>query len=251
MSIGRRVLPWAAGILLGSAATAIVVWSVLRPAPQAPLTPQRFPITIPSNTRYVGEAGGLPAISPDGTRLVYPAVENGKRLLYMRNLDQLEAQPIRGTDDAYNPFFSPDGEWIGFFTAGGTGAGKLKRIAVRGGPPLTLADSSIPAGVWNTDDTIVFVRSEGQSWSLNSIPSAGGGVKKLTTIAVDRQEVKHAWPEPLPGGRNILFTVTTSSSFDQAHIVMSPTPDNIAPSSSRAIGRYVPTGHIVYIWLGI
>jgi len=250
--VGRRALPWAAGILLGSAVTAIVAWSVLRPAPQAPHAPQRFPITIPSNTRYVGETGGLPAISPDGMRLVYPAVENGKRLLYMRHLDQLEAQPIRGTDDAYNPFFSPDGEWIGFFTAGGSAGGKLKKIAVRGGPPLTLADSSIPAGVWNTDDTIVFVRSEGQTWSLNSIPSAGGVVKKLTTTAVDRQEVRHAWPEPLPGGRNILFTVTTSGSFDQAHIavVSLDTGQHRTVVEQGYQARYVPTGHIVYMLAG-
>ncbi len=252
-SAARRALPWMAGIVLGSAITAIIAWS-MRPSASAVVHPvQRFPITIPASIRYVGEAGGRLAISPDGARLVFPGIDAGKRLLYTRNLDQLEAQPIRGTDDAYNPFFSPDGEWIGFFTAAGTPGGKLKKIAVRGGPPLTLADTSVPTGVWTADDTIVFTRGGGASWELFRVPAAGGSAARLTKPDADQKEVRHAWPEELPGGRHLLFSVTTGApSFDQSHIAVL----SLDTGKYRTVveqghqAHYLASGHIVYALAG-
>jgi hypothetical protein len=105
----------AATAIIASLATGVAVWSISRPAPSAPARTQRFTISVPASAPYAGVAGGELAISPDGTRLVYAATTGDKRLLYIRALDELDARPLPGTDDANAPFFSPDGEWVGFF----------------------------------------------------------------------------------------------------------------------------------------
>jgi eukaryotic-like serine/threonine-protein kinase len=243
----RRALPWIAGLVAGGALTATVAF-VARPRPAA-LPVQRLSLVMPATTPYVGQVGGELAISPDGTRLVYPAVQGGVRLLYMRRLDQLDAQPIRGTDDGFNPFFSPDGEWIGFFSAGGSVNGKLKKVAVRGGPALTLGDTSVPTGGWLSDDSILFTRSDGQVWSLYRVPAAGGGATKFATPATDQKEQRFGWPEPLPDGKNILLSVTMGApGFDQSRVVVM----SLETGKHRTVveqgyhARYVSSGHIVY-----
>ena len=97
-------------------------------------------------------------MSPDGTQLAFVAQPHGGGAprLYVRRLDQLTATPLAGTDGAAGPFFSPDGQWLGFF-----GGGKLKKIAVTGGAPVTLADApTARGGSWAEDGTIVFTPSE-------------------------------------------------------------------------------------------
>ena len=244
----RRVLP-AAAVVVASVVTGASVWMATRPTPANVLPVQRYPITLPAATPYVGEVGGEIAISPDGRRLVYPALDAGKRMLFMRTLDQLEAQPIRGTEDAYNPFFSPDGEWIGFFTAGGSPTGKLKKIAVRGGPPLALADTSIPTGAWLADDTIVFARTDGQPWSLYRIPAAGGAASKLASPDTAQKELRVGWPEILPGGKDILISISLAANgFDESRIAIL----SIATGKYQTVieqgyhARYVSSGHIIY-----
>src|SRR5262249_11826700 len=147
---------------------------------------QRLTMTLPDHAAYSNVAGtGGIAISPDGTHIAYPAVENGKRLLYLRSVDQLEARPIPGTDYAGNPFFSYDSEWIGFFTSGETPqANKLKKVAVRGGPPVSICDAPTQffgGGSWSPDDIIVFAtgRDGSSSMSLFQVPGAGGTPKPL------------------------------------------------------------------------
>jgi serine/threonine-protein kinase len=231
---------------LASVITGAGVWSLTRSTPAPPAPVQRFPITIPASAPYIGEAGGEIVISPDGTRLVYPAFEGGKRVLYMRNLDQLEAQPLRGTDDAISPFFSPDGEWVGFFTAPGTPAGKLKKVPAGGGPPITIADADIPTGTWAAGNTIVFTRSPGGPiWRLWKVPAAGGTAAALTTVDLRVKELKHSWPDALPDGKNVLFTVTTGPFFNESHVAVL----SLATGAYRTVidegyhARYVPSGH--------
>ena len=254
-SLSRRALPWVGGTVVGAAAAAAVVWTLSRPAPVSLRPVQRFVIDFPASGPHVGDGGGGGnlAISPDGTRLVFMGIEAGRRLLFMRNLDQIDVQPIRGTDDANNPFFSPDGEWIGFFTAPGTPGGKLKKVAVRGGPPLTIADANIPTGTWARDDSIVFTRGTGANWSLFRVPAAGGGPMKLTTPNADQKEVRHGWPDVLPDGQHVLFSISPSPrDFDQASIAVL----SLATGEYRTVvpqgynARYVSTGHLVYALAG-
>jgi Tol biopolymer transport system component len=247
-SLARRALPWIAGAAVGSALTALITWAIDRPAPAALRPAQRLPIAMPATLRHAAEFGGQLAISPDATRLVFPALEGNERHLYLRHLDRLEAQPIPGTDSAGNPFFSPDGEWIAFFTPPGP-AGKLKKVAVQGGPPVTISDANVAiTGAWSDDGMIIFTRSEGVIWSLYRVPSAGGTATKLTT-PVPQQEFKHAFPDVLPGGRNVLFSVSTSrNAFDRSHIALL----SLETGRYRTVieqgynARYIPSGHIVY-----
>ena len=97
--------------------------------------------------------GAHVALSSDGTRLAYAAQVDGSTRLYLRDLDQLEAQALPGTEGAVHPFFSPDGEWIAFYSD--ETDHKLKKISVRGGLPQTLADApNAPGGSWRSTDTI-------------------------------------------------------------------------------------------------
>jgi Tol biopolymer transport system component len=242
-SIGRRALPWVAGAV-ACALTALITWTIVRPAPTALRPAQRFPITLPATIQITG---GQPAISPDGTRIVFSALEGGKRQLYIRTLDQLEAQPIRGTEGGQNPFFSPDGEWIAFFT-GPARASMLKKVPGRGGPPLSITDAiGANSGTWTPDGTIVFSRSS----ALYSIPSGGGTATKLTT-PVPPKELRHAWPSVLPGGRHVLFSVAAPPDFEQSHVALL----SLETGQYRTVieqgynARYVASGHIVYALAG-
>jgi serine/threonine-protein kinase len=245
----RKALPVAA-VIVASALTGLAVWSFMRPAPAPPLPVQRYPLTLPASTAYVGEAGGGLAVSPDGTRIVYAAFAAGKRLLHLRSLDQLDALPIRGTDDAYNPFFSPDGEWIGFFTSP---EGRLKKVAVKGGTPVTLSETGVPTGAWLADGTIAFTRQDVPGWALMRVPAAGGAATKLSTPDPANQEVRHAFPEPLPGGHDILFSISVgSTSFNNARVAVL----SLGTGTYRTVieqgyhARYSPSGHLVYMLSG-
>ena len=107
-----------------------------RPAPR-PVSPQRLTLTLPSSAPLVVPSlNPSLALSPDGNRLVYVAASGGGLQLYMRALDQPAPAPIAGTEGGIGPFFSPDGQWIGFFAGG-----KLKKTLLAGGAPITLCDA--------------------------------------------------------------------------------------------------------------
>jgi serine/threonine-protein kinase len=252
-----RPIAWIAALVGASAVTAAAVWMLTRPAPAATLNVQRLTITQPEAAPYLSpRGGGGIAISPDGTRIVYPAIENGKRLLYMRNLDQLESRPIPGTENAGNPFFSYDGEWVAFFAydPANLGSNKLKKVAVRGGPPLTICDAPIPpGGTWGADDMIVFgTGHDGNSViPLFQVPAAGGTPKPILTPDPKKNERRFGWPDILPGGKAVLFSSTASAvlAFDEGHISVL----SLASGTVRTIieqgyhARYLASGHIVYM----
>ena len=115
----------------------------------------RSVMTLPPNEPLVVRSSPMLALSPDGAHLVYAAGRSGSRQLYLRAMDSLEGEPIPGTEGASTPFFSPDGDWVGFFAEG-----KLKKVSISGGAPLTLCDARNPSGAsWGTNDTIVFAPS--------------------------------------------------------------------------------------------
>src|SRR5207253_4202899 len=115
----------------------------------------RFAMSLPPGHRLFTNRPEL-AISPDGTRLVYAAGQVvGSLQLYLRAMDGLEARAIPGTEGAYYPFFSPDGQWIGF-----SAGGKLKKVSLSGGPPVSLVDVLVGGGAfgasWGSQGTIAF-----------------------------------------------------------------------------------------------
>ena len=234
----------------------LTVWLVTRPGPPPPAPVQRLSIELSSTAPYLGAVSAATlALSPNGAHLAYVAEGEEGRQLYLRSLDQLETRPVPGTEGAYTPFFSPDGEWIAFFTASGTPQGQLKRVSIRGGPPLTLSDAFVPSGAWGRDDTIVFthVTEEAPGWSLYQVQAAGGAAQRLTT---PEEGENHGWPEILPGGRAVLYSVgagpVTAPGIDAGRLEML----SLETGESRTLieqgygARYVPTGHLIYVLQG-
>ena len=144
-----------AGALAFGLALVLMLWAPWRNVP--PPAPLRLSAELGADASLASfdvQFGDATTLSPDGAVVAFVAQkgDEGRPQLYVRRLDQLQATPLSGTDDAVSPFFSPDGQWIGFFADG-----KLKKISVTGGAAVTLADApSARGGAWSEDDTIVF-----------------------------------------------------------------------------------------------
>ena len=235
--VWRRAIPFAATALAAATIAAAVVWS-LRPVPAASIA--RFSHVLPDGQGLTRLGRHNIAVSPDGQNIVYVA----NRQLYLRGLGDVEARPIAGTNlDVTTPFFSPDGQWIGFYAV--TEA-KLKKIALTGGASVTIADVANPFGAsWERDGQILV----GQGAQGIVRVSENGGTPE-TVIKVDATEVAHG-PQMLPDGEHVLFTVATGSGgtrWDEAQIVV----QSLQSGERRVLlnggsdARYVPTGHLVY-----
>ncbi|HUP41492.1 MAG TPA: protein kinase [Vicinamibacterales bacterium] len=228
--------------------------SVLRPSRAVPRPAQRFSITIPPSATLPADSPGELALSSDGSRLAYVGTENGLRQLYTRALDQLDATPVRGAEGAYDPFFAPDGEWIGFFSEPGPVSGKLKKIAVRGGPAIGVADAWSPTGGWWGDDGYIYFGTSNSRISQGAVVvrrvSAAGGQPSAVTKIDGTTESRHGWPQLLAGGKAVLFSVRgTSGLYDAGHISVfsSATGEIRTIINSGFHARYVESGHIAYM----
>ena len=138
-------------------------------------------------------------ISPDGRRIAFSADVNGRTMLWVRDLDSLDAKLLPGTETAAFPFWSPDSRSIGFFTPF-----KLKVIHAAGGPCRDIADVVLGrGGAWNRDGIIVFCpRPVG---ALYQIPAAGGTPQAVTSLDAARAEISHGFPQFLADGRRFLY----------------------------------------------
>jgi eukaryotic-like serine/threonine-protein kinase len=154
----RTLRRWALGAglacLMIAAIAGFAVWN-LKPTPPKPVT--RMVITLPPGDRLVGPDQPALALSPDGSHLAYAATRGSTQQLYLRSMDSLESRPISGTEGAYAPFFSPDGQWLGFMAAG-----DLKKVSVNGGAAVTLGGINSPRGAsWGNEGTIIFTPGAG------------------------------------------------------------------------------------------
>jgi serine/threonine-protein kinase len=225
------------GLLLGAIATR--AWLVRAPAAPGPVT--RLTISLGSSGQFSTTGRHLLALSPDGTRLVYAA--NGQ--LYLRRLNALEAVPIRGTSGVgagggagRGPFFSPDGKWLGFWQDG-----QLKKVLADGGTPVPICQADNPFGAtWAADNTILY--GEG-ALGIYRV-SAEGGTPAL--VVRDPGGLAHG-PQPLPGGRAVLFTLRRASdAWDDSAIVVQSLDTGQRQVLFRGTdARYVETGHILYV----
>jgi serine/threonine-protein kinase len=182
------------------------------------------------------------AISPDGTRLVFPIGDRGASRLAVRLLGQPNATPLAGTEGGYDPFFSPDGEWVAF----GAADRKLKKISIHGGPPTTLCDAAaIRGGAWGDDGFIVAAFSS--SAELSRVPENGGSPQPLTRL--ENGEVTHRWPQILPGSKVVMFSASNHySNWEDAHVEVLSLKTGQRKTVVRGgfYGRYLPSGHLVY-----
>jgi serine/threonine protein kinase/Tol biopolymer transport system component len=227
----RQPLPWAAAALLAIIGP-IVGWHLRRP-PTPSVT--RFAISVPPSHRLASVAAGPVALSPDGTRLAYSAEGAGKTQLFLRALDQLEARPLPGTEGGRAPFFSPDGNWVGFFAGDGT----LQKVSVKGGTLVTicepLAVEDQPGASWGADDTVVFSPG-GPSMGLWRVSAAGGTPEELGP---------GRWPQVLPDGKSVLSTIWDEDGLRPAVLSLESGESRML-DRGRAGARYVPSGHLVY-----
>jgi serine/threonine-protein kinase len=190
--------------------------------------------------------GATAVLSSDGTRIAYVS----QHKLFTRRLDQPTAVELAGTDGAYAPFFSPDGERLAFFTPG-----KLKNVAVAGGAVVELADAgriSVGGSTWGDDGSII--AALGGRTGLRRIPHAEG----MSTRVTEREgESSHRWPQMLPGSRVVVFTSAPSpTTLDGSTIEAISLADTRRKALVRGtFGRYLPAstgpGHLLYVSKGV
>lgn len=193
----QRAMPWA---LAGLAATAAIAgwWKASTPAEER--SPVRFVLNFEGAERAAVVVGGSPfAMSPDGKVLAWAGASGtgATTRLYVRLLSDLRAREIPGTEGAAQPFFSPDGKWIGYYKDP-----ELRKVPVEGGPSVMLAKLSVVQGVsWGTSDQII-VSTENR---LASVPAQGGSLRPLeSTDSIFREHRR--WPLALSDGKTVLYT---------------------------------------------
>jgi len=215
MQPGRtRLIPWVAAALFAVVAGAVSFLHFRETPPE--IHPVNTTLLPPENGEFEISTApyAIPAISPDGTRVVYGArLKDGKQQLWLRRLDSPTAQPLPGTEGAATPFWSPDSRWIGFGQEL-----KLKKIDTQGGPPVVVTElaAALRGGTWNADGVILFgVNFPGPIMRV----AASGGLAKPATYIDPSQKDKSLsqgvelggnprQPWFLPDGRHFLYVDT-------------------------------------------
>jgi serine/threonine-protein kinase len=236
----RRVALMGMTAVLTAAIAGAAVWYATHPLPLS-VTRTVVPTSGTAALSVQGTFWDL-AIAPDGSRIVY----QGTGKLLVRALDRLETVELDGLGSPSAPFFSPDGQWIGFFD----GFVQIKKVAVSGGPsvPVTVtADGSGTRGAtWGEDGTIVYATSA-LGTGLHRVSAAGG---EPTILTVPDNSTDHYWPEFLPGGQAVLFTIIPSGGalLDNAQIAVLDLRTNTQTVLVRGgyHARYVRSGHLVF-----
>jgi serine/threonine protein kinase/Tol biopolymer transport system component len=207
-------------------------------APESP--PVRFTISPPDKTVF--SAFDIPAVSPDGRRIVFlTAPATGRETLWMRSLDSLSAQQLPGTEGGFFPFWSPDARAVAFFADGA-----LKKVEVAGGAVQTLCTTQGGGGgAWNQHGEILFASGFGPIFRV----SAGGGEPKpATTLDKSREETQHRWPSFLPDGRHFLYLARGPQPAKNAVFVGSldgSEVQQLVSADSPAV--YAPPGYLLYV----
>ena len=240
------------------------VQSLLRPM-EKPVS--RYSIELPVTQRADG-LGSSVAVSPDGTQMVYVGPGEQGIQLWLRRRDQLQATPIAGTEGALtlNPVFSPDGRRVAFYASGG-----VRAVSLSGGSPLAIVESGVAPGgpAWGPGGYIYFP-APGETSALFRVPETSGEVEPFTVLDTAQGEVRHIWPQALPNGRGVLFTVTHQPEADPGRAPPFPLrvglrdqPDQDVSQYDIAVAdmetgehevlvrgvfaRYAASGHLVYV----
>jgi eukaryotic-like serine/threonine-protein kinase len=225
----------AAGLLLVLGGVTAAWWSASRPGGQA----MHFASPFQAVANFV-------ALSKDGqtAAVVSYAEQKNKYMIWKYKLGERNATVVEGTEDASNPFWSPDGKWIGFFAQG-----KLKKVDAQGTSVLVLADApNGRGGAWNQDGVILFTPDV--FTGVHQISAAGGTATEITKLDPTRAESSHRWPTFLPDGRHYLYLAANfSGDFDKNAIFLgsleSTEKKSVLSASSNAV--YAEPGYLVYL----
>ncbi len=242
----RFIWPALTGVLALSA-----VWALLRSSPQPEQPVIRYELAMPElEAGLLTSFGSNIAISPDGRRFVYTGANQEGPQLWLRERNRLEAQPVQGGEGAHQPFFSPDGNRVGFIS----GDRALRIVSLSGEPPVTLIDSGIVrgGGTWGDDGYLYFVAGSGGRSVVAGISrmlATGGPLETVTTIDTAKGEAAHTFPYALPGGRGIVFVAQTELyNADASEIAVL----DLQSGEQRSLlqGSFVqwsPTGHLIVV----
>jgi serine/threonine-protein kinase len=239
----------AAAVVAASALAGLSAFLLLRPKPAAAVVPARLSLELPAPVTFGSGFAAPFAIAPTGSRLAIEGTEGGIRRLYLRELRDPSLRRLAGTEGAWQPFFSPDGQWLAFFTNR-----KLVKVAVGGGPVIDVADvGGNPRGAtWTADGTMVVAAS--QTAGLLRVPDRGGRPVPLTTLDKSRDEYSHRWPDALPGTPWVLFTVGfEDATFDEGRIeaVSLETGERRPVLAGAGFARYLPGGRLAFVRGGL
>ncbi len=236
----RRALPWALAAVMTAA---LAGFALLRKPPSPEPEVARFAIDLGDLSLYIGGGtggGSRLTVSPDGRKLVLLLARAGSadRQLYLRSIDNFEILPLPGTEGASQPFFSPDSQWVGFSTEG-----KLKKVPLSGGVPVTLCAAKaaivgVPA-TWTDDGTILFI----DAGTLYRIPDGGGTPEKVAEPAGN--EGRFAWVASLPGNQGVLLVARSNNKF-YIDVLSLKTRKRERIIEGGSWPRYLSTGHILY-----
>jgi eukaryotic-like serine/threonine-protein kinase len=241
-ALGKKRAFWIAPWVLASGALVVAVMVHLR----GPDPPERATerLTLRTDPLVLGDhpESSIVAISPDGSKVVYVGERQRGRHLFLRELGSYEASIVPGTENGHAPFFSPDGEWLGFVADG-----KLMKTSLGSGRALTLCEAADLHGAsWGEDDRIAF--GLGEHKGVSSVPAGGGAAEPLTNLDASRgrEETWHVYPEFLPGGKALLFTTVDDGGGSPriwAYSLETGQRRMLLPGGNA---RYVRTGHLVY-----
>ena len=239
------------GLVIGVIVSGLGFWVISSFASSRGLTAQpvrRFAINLTETeplalTKFVPLAIGRQALtlSPDGNNLVYVVNHNGVAQLCLRPLNQFDTKLIVGTEGAYNPFFSPDGKWVGFFADN-----KLKKVSLAGGEPVTLCEARNPVGAdWGPNDSIFFGDQEGGT--LTRVSSSGGTPQAIPVGGAQASDV-----EVLPDGKWLLYSTSQGSNPDYHEIraVSLEAGQSSVVLQGGSNPRYLPSGHLLFTRAG-
>ena len=247
-SFGRRIALAVCAALAIAAASGSITWLATRPDP--PRTSRLLGAPQLGPTALSVTTGGVAiAMTRDGSRVIY--VGNNGTQLFVRSIGVLDPVAIY-TGVPRQPFVSPDGEWIGFVDANRA----LKKIRITGGPAasITTLDGELRGATWGPDDTIIFATTSPVS-GLQRLVLTDGKVSVITTPDASKGEYDHLWPELLPGGQAVLFTVTaaasatmTDSSLDTSQVAVKDLQTGgitiLVAGATHA--RYTGSGHLIF-----
>jgi eukaryotic-like serine/threonine-protein kinase len=205
--------------------------------------PFRFPVELPDS---VGVANGLGiklGLSRDGSQLAIVGMKEGRRAIYVRRSDELQARLIPGTDSGFSPSFSPDGQWMLFLSGA-----RLLKVRVAGGAPEQVVDSAVAAS-WGDDGFIVYQKGN----TIWRVSATGADPKRIATPDASQGFRRYGWPEVLPGSKHALITAWRgSTSLDSARLATISLDDGQVKDLGvrGANAHYAAPGYVLFAHTG-
>jgi Tol biopolymer transport system component/tRNA A-37 threonylcarbamoyl transferase component Bud32 len=203
-------------------------------------TAQRYVIASAEFTRLSG-----PALSPDGSFVVFSVRDGQQRNLYRRDLASFAMTPLAGTEDGHSPFFSPDGAWIGFMTGNA-----IKRVPADGGvSQIVLSGLRGSGGTWGRDEMIYFTLRDGgldKTTALARVPGAGGKAEVMAVLDTASGE-QGAWgPSILPDGKTLLVTINGGTPSWKV-VALKQDGKRHMVAGNAMLGRFTSSGKLLYL----